>query len=87
MRIFGSERLDKVLNTLGMKEGEAIEHPWVNKSLERAQAKVEGRNFDIRKQLLKFDDVMNDQRKVIFSPAARDHGSRGSVRNRPGYAP
>ncbi|MCJ7874295.1 preprotein translocase subunit SecA [Marinovum sp. 2_MG-2023] len=67
MRIFGSERLDKVLNTLGMKEGEAIEHPWVNKSLERAQAKVEGRNFDIRKQLLKFDDVMNDQRKVIFS--------------------
>ena len=67
MRIFGSERLDKVLSTLGMKDGEAIVHPWVNKSLERAQAKVEGRNFDIRKQLLKFDDVMNDQRKVIFS--------------------
>ncbi|MBV7380133.1 preprotein translocase subunit SecA [Maritimibacter dapengensis] len=67
MRIFGSERLDKVLSGLGMKEGEAIIHPWVNKSLERAQAKVEGRNFDIRKQLLKFDDVMNDQRKVIFS--------------------
>ena len=67
MRIFGSERLDKVLSTLGMKEGEAIVHPWVNKSLERAQAKVEGRNFDIRKQLLKFDDVMNEQRKVIFS--------------------
>jgi preprotein translocase subunit SecA len=67
MRIFGSERLDKVLSGLGMKEGEAIVHPWVNKSLERAQAKVEGRNFDIRKQLLKFDDVMNDQRKVIFS--------------------
>ncbi|MGB0438820.1 MAG: preprotein translocase subunit SecA, partial [Paracoccaceae bacterium] len=66
MRIFGSDRLDKVLSSLGMKEGEAIEHPWVNKSLERAQAKVEGRNFDIRKQLLKFDDVMNDQRKVIF---------------------
>lgn len=66
MRIFGSERLDKMLNTLGMKEGEAIVHPWVNKSLERAQAKVEGRNFDIRKQLLKFDDVMNDQRKVVF---------------------
>ena len=66
MRIFGSERLEKVLNTLGMKEGESIVHPWVNKSLERAQAKVEGRNFDIRKQLLKFDDVMNDQRKVIF---------------------
>jgi preprotein translocase subunit SecA len=67
MRIFGSERLDNVLGKLGMKEGEAIVHPWVNKSLERAQAKVEGRNFDIRKQLLKFDDVMNDQRKVIFS--------------------
>ena len=66
MRIFGSERLEKVLNTLGMKEGEAIVHSWVNKSLERAQSKVEGRNFDIRKQLLKFDDVMNDQRKVIF---------------------
>ncbi len=67
MRIFGSERLDKVLSKLGMKDGEAIVHPWVNKSLEKAQAKVEGRNFDIRKQLLKFDDVMNDQRKVIFS--------------------
>ena len=67
MRIFGSEKLDKVLSSLGMKEGEAIIHPWVNKSLERAQAKVEARNFDMRKQLLKFDDVMNDQRKVIFS--------------------
>jgi preprotein translocase subunit SecA len=66
MRIFGSERLDKVLSTLGMKEGEAIVHPWVNKSLEKAQAKVEGRNFDIRKQLLRFDDVMNDQRRAIF---------------------
>jgi preprotein translocase subunit SecA len=66
MRIFGSERLDSVLSKLGMKEGEAIVHPWVNKSLEKAQAKVEGRNFDIRKQLLKFDDVMNDQRKAIF---------------------
>jgi preprotein translocase subunit SecA len=66
MRIFGSDRLDKVLKTLGLKEGEAIVHPWVNKSLERAQAKVEGRNFDMRKNVLKFDDVMNDQRKVIF---------------------
>ncbi len=66
MRIFGSDRLDSVLSKLGMKDGEAIVHPWVNKSLERAQAKVEGRNFDIRKQLLKFDDVMNDQRKAIF---------------------
>ncbi len=67
MRIFGSERLDNLLGKLGMQEGEAIVHPWVNKSLERAQAKVEARNFDIRKQLLKFDDVMNDQRKVIFA--------------------
>jgi preprotein translocase subunit SecA len=67
MRIFGSERLDSILSKLGMKEGESIVHPWVNKSLEKAQAKVEGRNFDIRKQLLKFDDVMNDQRKAIFS--------------------
>ncbi len=67
MRIFGSERLDKMLSSLGMQEGEAIVHPWVNKSLAKAQAKVEGRNFDIRKQLLKFDDVMNDQRKVVFS--------------------
>jgi len=67
MRIFGSERLDKMLSSLGMKEGEAIIHPWVNKSLERAQAKVEGRNFDMRKNVLKFDDVMNDQRKVVFS--------------------
>jgi preprotein translocase subunit SecA len=67
MRIFGSDRLDKMLGTLGLKEGEAIVHPWVNKSLERAQAKVEARNFDIRKQLLKFDDVMNDQRKVVFA--------------------
>ena len=66
MRIFGSERLDKVLSSLGMKEGEAIIHPWVNKSLERAQAKVEGRNFDMRKNVLKFDDVMNEQRKIIF---------------------
>ncbi len=66
MRIFGSERLEKVLSTLGMEEGESIVHPWVNKSLERAQAKVEGRNFDIRKQLLKYDDVMNDQRKAVF---------------------
>ncbi|WP_209424927.1 preprotein translocase subunit SecA [Pararhodobacter sp. SW119] len=66
MRIFGSERLEKVLSTLGMKEGEAIVHPWVNKSLEKAQGKVEARNFDIRKTLLKFDNVMNDQRRVIF---------------------
>ncbi|MEQ1669641.1 MAG: preprotein translocase subunit SecA [Hyphomicrobium sp.] len=66
MRIFGSERMDKVLQTLGLKEGEAITHPWMNKSLETAQKKVEQRNFDIRKQILKYDDVMNDQRKVMF---------------------
>jgi len=66
MRIFGSERMDSVLQTLGLQEGEAITHPWMNKSLEMAQKKVEQRNFDIRKQILKFDDVMNDQRKVIF---------------------
>ncbi len=66
MRIFGSEKLEKLLSTLGMKEGEAIVHPWVNKSLEKAQAKVEARNFDMRKELLKYDNVMNDQRRVIF---------------------
>ena len=66
MRIFGSERMDGMLKTLGLKEGEPIIHPWINKALERAQKKVEARNFDIRKNLLKFDDVMNDQRKVVF---------------------
>ena len=66
MRIFGSERMDKVLQTLGLKDGEAITHPWMNKSLETAQKKVEQRNFDIRKQILKYDDTMNDQRRVIF---------------------
>lgn len=66
MRVFGSDSLDKVMTRLGMKSDEAIVHPWVNKSLERAQAKVEARNFDIRKQLIKFDDVINDQRKAIF---------------------
>ncbi len=66
MRIFGSDRMDSVLRTLGLQEGEAIIHPWMNKSLEMAQKKVEARNFDIRKQILKYDDVMNDQRKVIF---------------------
>ena len=66
MRIFGTNRMDGVLKTLGMQEGEAITHPLMNKSLEMAQKKVEARNFDIRKQILKYDDVMNDQRKVIF---------------------
>lgn len=66
MRIFGSERIDTMLQKLGLEEGEAIVHPWVNKALEKAQQKVEARNFEIRKNLLKFDDVMNDQRKVIY---------------------
>jgi len=66
MRIFGSERMDGMLQKLGLEEGEAIVHSWINKALEKAQQKVEERNFDIRKQLLRFDDVMNDQRKVIY---------------------
>ncbi len=66
MRIFGSDRMDGMLQKLGLKDGEAIVHPWINKALERAQKKVEARNFDIRKNLLKYDDVINDQRKVIF---------------------
>ncbi|MCO5145569.1 MAG: preprotein translocase subunit SecA [Aquamicrobium sp.] len=66
MRIFGSERMDSMLQKLGLKEDEAIIHPWINKALEKAQKKVEARNFDIRKNLLKYDDVMNDQRKVVF---------------------
>lgn len=66
MRIFGSQRMDGMLRKLGLQDGEAIVHPWINKALEKAQQKVEARNFDIRKQLLKYDDVMNDQRKVIY---------------------
>ncbi len=66
MRIFASERVSKIMQKLGMEEGEAIEHPWVSKSIENAQRKVEGRNFDIRKQLLEFDDVANDQRRVVY---------------------
>ncbi len=66
MRIFGSERMDSMLRKLGLEEGEAIVHPWVNKALEKAQEKVEARNFEIRKNLLKYDDVMNDQRKVVY---------------------
>ncbi|EKF40444.1 preprotein translocase subunit SecA [Nitratireductor indicus] len=66
MRIFGSDRMDGMLQKLGLKEDEAIVHPWINKALEKAQKKVEARNFDIRKNLLKYDDVMNDQRKVVF---------------------
>ena len=66
MRIFGSESIDTVMKKFGLKENESIDHPWINKALQRAQQRVEARNFDIRKTLLKFDDVMNDQRKVIF---------------------
>ena len=66
MRIFGSEKLENMLNKLGLEKGEAIIHPWINKAVEKAQGKVEAHNFEIRKQLLKYDDVMNDQRKVIF---------------------
>jgi preprotein translocase subunit SecA len=66
MRIFGSDRMDGMLQKLGLKEGEAIIHNWINKALEKAQQKVEARNFDIRKNLLKYDDVMNDQRRVVF---------------------
>ncbi len=67
MRIFGSDKLDSMLQKLGLKEGEAIVHPWVSKALERAQQKVEARNYDIRKHLLKYDDVMNEQRKIVYS--------------------
>ena len=67
MRIFGSESMNKILQKLGLKDGESIDHPWINKALERAQQKVEARNFDIRKTLIKFDNVLNDQRHVIFS--------------------
>ena len=66
MRIFGGDSIDGMLKKLGLKENESIDHPWINKAMERAQKKVEGRNFDIRKTLIKFDDVMNDQRQVIF---------------------
>ncbi len=66
MRIFGSERIDTMLQKLGFKEGESIDHPWINKALEKAQQKVEARNFDIRKSLLQFDDVLSDQRRVIY---------------------
>ncbi len=66
MRIFGSDRMDSMLQKLGLKEGEAIIHPWINRALEKAQQKVEARNFDMRKNVLKYDDVMNDQRKVVF---------------------
>jgi preprotein translocase subunit SecA len=78
MRIFGSERMGGMLQRLGLKEGEAIVHPWINKALEKAQKKVEARNFDTRKNLLKYDDVMNDQRKEVYAQR-REYMSAGEV--------
>ena len=78
MRIFGSESMNNILEKLGLKDGESIDHPWINKALERAQQKVEARNFDIRKSLLKFDDVLNDQRHVIFSQRNKVMQSKNS---------
>ncbi|MDR1827063.1 MAG: SEC-C domain-containing protein, partial [Methylobacteriaceae bacterium] len=80
MRIFGSERMDTMLQRFGLPEGEAIIHPWINTAIEKAQAKVEMRNFDIRKNILKYDDVMNDQRKVVFEQR-RDFMRAESVRD------
>ncbi|MCZ8108754.1 MAG: preprotein translocase subunit SecA [Burkholderiales bacterium] len=80
MRIFGSERMDGMLSKLGLKEDEAIIHPWINKAIEKAQQKVEARNFDMRKNILKYDDVMNDQRKVVFEQR-REFMAEESVRN------
>ncbi|MEN3931680.1 preprotein translocase subunit SecA [Microvirga sp. W0021] len=79
MRIFGSDRMDGMLTKLGLKEGEAIIHPWINKAIEKAQAKVEARNFDVRKNILKYDNVMNDQRKVVFEQR-REFMAEESVR-------
>jgi preprotein translocase subunit SecA len=79
MRIFGSDRMDGMLQKLGLKEDEAIVHPWINKAVEKAQGKVEARNFDIRKNILKYDDVMNDQRKVVFEQR-RDFMRQETVR-------
>ena len=67
MRIFAGERMTNMMRKLGMEKGEAIEHPWVSRAIENAQRKVEARNFDIRKQLLEFDDVANDQRNVVYA--------------------
>ncbi len=78
MRIFGSDSMNNILEKLGLKNGESIDHPWINKALERAQQKVEARNFDIRKSLLRFDDVLNDQRHVIFSQRRKVIESKNS---------
>ena len=83
MRIFGSERMESMLSRLGLKEGEAIIHPWVNKALAKAQQKVEARNYDIRKQLLKYDDVMNDQRKVVYEQRREIMNAEESPRRSP----
>ena len=91
MRIFGSDRMGGMLQRLGLKEGEAIVHPWINKALEKAQKKVEARNFDTRKNVLKYDDVMNAQRKEVYAQRKefmkldRRHGHRRrDARRRPG---
>ena len=78
MRIFGSDSMNNILEKLGLKDGESIDHPWINKALERAQQKVEARNFDVRKTLLKFDNVLNDQRKVIFDQRNKIIGSENA---------
>ena len=81
MRIFGSEKLESMLGKLGLEKGEAIVHPWINKAVEKAQSKVEAHNFEIRKQLLKYDDVMNDQRKVIFEQKKKNNEIRKYYRH------
>ena len=75
LRIFGSDKLDGMLSKLGLKDGESIAHPWVSKALERAQGKVEARNFDLRKNILKYDDVVNVQRKEVFSTKKKYNGN------------
>ena len=79
MRIFGSDSMNNMLEKLGLKDGESIDHPWINKALERAQQKVEARNFDVRKTLLKFDNVLNDQRHVIFTQRNNIINSKNSL--------
>ncbi len=85
MRIFGSESMNNMLEKLGLKDGESIDHPWINKALERAQQKVEARNFDVRKTLLKFDNVLNDQRKVIFGQRNNIIGSKDAFEYSDGF--
>ena len=87
MRIFAADRIDGMLQKLGLQKGEAIISPWINKALENAQKKVEARNFDSRKHVLKYDDVMNDQRKVDVRAAPRHHGHRGRLGDRRRHAP